>query len=615
MGSRIQLLNPLLANQIAAGEVIERPASVVKELLENSLDAGAQNIEIYLEKGGIQLIKIRDDGGGIHKEDLVLALSRHATSKIHSLEELERVISLGFRGEALASIAAVSRLTLSSRARGEALAWQIQVEGREADTQIQPVAHSTGTTIEVRDLFFNTPARRKFLRAEKTEFSHIEEVIKRLALSYMPIGITVKHNQRSFLQLPPAVTQHEKEQRVAQILGDTFISHAFAIELQAAELQLQGWVASPEFTRSQADMQYFYVNGRMVRDKLVSHAIKEAYHDVLYGGRQPAYVLFLTIDPQAVDVNVHPAKSEVRFRDGRLVHDFIRKHLQRVLAEVKAGDAITSPAVIIETLVTSKEQPIPADVASAPRHKYAAPPIKQQAVELMVREQLPLYEQLYKGNASAVEIKSPPPVQEKNTPNIENDLPTLGFALGQLQGIYILAENAQGLIIVDMHAAHERILYEQLKSEYTQGKLQRQTLLLPLTLNLTEKEADYAEQYAELFAELGFAVERMGPTACAVRQIPALLKNQQIEQLLRDVLSDLMVQERSSRIQQQINEVLATIACRGSARAHRRLTIPEMNALLRGMEQTNSSGQCNHGRPTWRQFSMAELDKLFLRGR
>ncbi len=615
MTNRIHLLDPLLANQIAAGEVIERPASVIKELLENSLDAGARHITIHVERGGVQLLRVRDDGSGIHKDDLPLALSRHATSKIHNLNELEQVSSLGFRGEALASIAAVSRLTLSSHYQGAETGWQIQIEGTgEAD--LQPVAHPQGTTIEIRDLFFNTPGRRKFLRTEKTEFSHIEEVVKRIALGCLQAGIVLKHNQRTILDLPAAMTQQEHEQRVAKICGESFIEQALAIETEAAGLKLQGWIAKPVFSRSQPDLQYFYVNGRMVRDKVISHAIRQAYHDVMYGDRYPAYVLFLTLSATEVDVNVHPTKHEVRFRESRLVHDFIFKGLHQVLAHTRPG-AAPEPTEQIK----QNSLPIKQYTHSQSSHQWQQPPLPMQ-----IREQLPLYEALYakppavstpepQGSLLAATILSQSDSKITPATSSYNDSPPLGYALGQLQGIYILAENKQGLVIVDMHAAHERILYEQLKAAYLGGQLKSQGLLLPLSLNLTEKEADYAEQYQPLFQQLGFTMERLGPTGCVIREVPVLLKDVNVIQLVRDVIADLMAQETSNRIQETLEAILATVACRSSAQAHRKLTIAEMNALLRDMEKTDRSGQCNHGRPTFRQFSMQELDKFFLRGR
>lgn len=600
--ARIQLLNPLLANQIAAGEVVVRPASVLKELLENSLDAGATRVEVTLEKGGVQLIRVRDDGGGIHKDDLPLALSRHATSKITTLEELERIATLGFRGEALASIASVSRLTLSSRPQNEAMAWQIKAEGREPELDFNPVSHPMGTTIEVRDLFFNTPARRKFLRTEKTEYSHCEELVKRIALACFDVAITLKHNQKVILDLPAAQSQQAKEERVAQLCGATFIEQAVTVSSQASDLQLLGWAGLPLVSRSQADLQYFYVNGRMVRDKVINHAIKQAYHDVLYGNRYPAYVLFLVIDPSWVDVNVHPTKAEVRFRESRMVYDFLFSSLHQVLA--KGEKIITNPVFQV------KEDLFPLSSPGRPAEPYYGRSLNNVLTHPSA-EHLPPQKNPVK--EAVVDIAPSFCVQEQ--PPSYSAIPPLGYALGQLHGIYILAENAEGLVIVDMHAAHERVLYEQLKAAHSQQNVVRQALLVPLSLNLTNKEADYVQEYQQTFAKLGFELERISPTDCVIRQIPALLKNTDVLQLIRDVLSDLMVLDRSQRIEHQYNEILATLACRSSTRAHRRLTIPEMNALLRQMEQTDRSGQCNHGRPTMRQLSMQELDKLFLRGR
>ncbi|HVV69384.1 MAG TPA: DNA mismatch repair endonuclease MutL [Gammaproteobacteria bacterium] len=631
MSNRIHSLDPLLANQIAAGEVIERPASVIKELLENSLDAGARQIQLFIERGGAQLMRVRDDGVGIHKDDLLLALSRHATSKIHNLDELEQVNSLGFRGEALASIAAVSRLTLSSHFKDAETGWQIYAEGT-GKPDMQPVAHAQGTTVEIRDLFFNTPARRKFLRTEKTEFSHIEEVVKRIALGCFQAGIVLKHNQRLILDVPPAVTQLEKEQRVAKICGEAFMEHALAIETEAAGLKLSGWITQPVFSRSQPDSQYFYVNGRMVRDKLISHAVRQAYQDVLYGDRHPAYVLFLNLDPVEVDVNVHPTKHEVRFRESRLVHDFLFKSLHQVLAHLRPGALSTTASVAMPSA------PPPLPVTEVPA-AIAAPQLKphlnseqstheswqQRPLPLQVREQLPLYDALYanpqsrlpehRNSSTAATVVSQAITSATIAADSSQSPPPLGYALAQLQGIYILAENAKGLVIVDMHAAHERILYEQLKTEHARGNIKSQTLLLPLTLNLSEREAEYAQEYQELFQQLGFTIERLGAATCVIREAPVLLKNVNLVQLVRDTLADLMAQQGINRIQETLQETLATLACRGSAQAHRRLSIAEMNALLRDMEKTDHAGQCNHGRPTFRQFSMQELDKLFLRGR
>lgn len=628
MSARIQLLDPRLANQIAAGEVIERPASVVKELLENSLDAGAKTIEIQIEKGGSQLILIRDDGVGIHKDDLLLALSRHATSKVHTLQELEQISSFGFRGEALASIASVSRLTLTSHHQHENTAWQILAEGRDPQTQFTPVAHPKGTTVEVRDLFFNTPARRKFLRSEQTEFSHIEELVKRIALSAFDTTIILKHNQRVVFHVQAAPSQAARDQRVAKLCGEAFIEHAVVIETESLDMKLTGWVALPVFTRSQPDLQYCYVNGRMVKDKVINHAVKQAFHDVLYGHRHPAFILFLTIDPTAVDVNAHPAKHEVRFRESKYVHDFIAKGLQRVLAQLRPmvnseanPDASSSTHAEASLFVPNPSSKAVAAVSNVSTGNIAITPkpttvaveyskTQQQPIQLAVKEQLPIYQQLYK--APAVEQASEVAVETKTQSSTAYPF---GFALAQLKGVYILAENNEGLIIVDMHAAHERILYEQLKTSYESNNLESQTLLLPLSLQLTSKEADYLETYHSIFVKMDFEIERLTETSCSVRKVPILFKNNDVLQLIRDVLTDLMVEDHSVGLQNQLNEIFATMACKSALQAHRKMTIPEMNALLRQMERTERIAHCNHGRPTTRSFSMAELDKMFLRGR
>lgn len=644
MEKRIQLLTPQLANQIAAGEVVERPSSVVKELLENSIDAGAEHIEIQVEKGGVERLRVRDDGVGIHKDDLAMALQRHATSKIYSLEELQNVASLGFRGEALASIASVSRCTLTSRHKSAAEAFQVQSEGIELSA-LAPASHPQGTTIEMRDLFFNTPVRRKFLRAEKTEFSHIEETIKKLSLSIFHVGLTLKNGAKTVLQLPVADTLPAREQRVAKICGEAFMENALSVELEAFGMQLEGWIGLPVFTRSQPDIQYFYVNGRLVRDKVITHAIKEAYHDVIYGGRHPAYVLFLTVDPGMVDVNVHPSKQEVRFRESRMVHDFLFKNLHRVLAEPHAQSSESESEVSYEVeavvFAEAEVQPVmsvqtepsvrvldaqPESAASSvlsPQSKprpYSDILPKQESLFLTVKEQFPAYSSFYEKTEITEKQTHLELLKEKETtptPPLEPSHASspLGHAIAQLKGIYILAETEKGLLIVDMHAAHERILYEQFKQQLKEGGIKSQSFLLPLTVKLTEKEADCAEACQSLFAELGLEIERIGPDSFAIRTVPLLLNKVDIVQLVRDVISDLMMQDRSTRIQHKIDEILGNLACKSSVKANRRLSILEMNAILRDMEKTDRSGCCNHGRPTSREFSMAELDKLFLRGR
>jgi len=598
---RIQLLTPQLANQIAAGEVIERPASVVKELLENCFDAGAQTIEIDIDKGGLQRIRLRDDGAGIHKDDLLLALNRHATSKIGSLDDLEQVGSLGFRGEALASISSVARVTLASCLLGETSGWQIQTEGQVADVAPVPVAHPQGTTIEVCDLFYNTPARRKFLRTEQTEFGHIEEVIKRLALSQFGIGMTLRHNKRTLYQLRPAIDDNQRQQRVADICGQAFINSALYIDIEASGLRLWGWMSLPTFSRSQPDLQYFYVNGRMVRDKVVNHAVRQAYKDVLYGSRYPAFVLFLELDANMVDVNAHPTKHEVRFRESRLVHDFLFRSLQKAIAEISPATSISpAPTFAKEETYIPIQQTMPLQEIREPAAIY-------EAIKLPVSIISPLPNPLPQGERGS---QAPSP----GTPG-EGWGEGLGYAIAQLHGIYILAENQHGLVLVDMHAAHERITYERFKAAHQADGIKTQALLIPVTITLSEKEINIAEQNNKLFSQAGFILERLSPTTLAVRQIPALLNGCNIEQTIRDVIADLNQHDNSSHIEEKINELFSSLACHSSVRANRRLTVPEMNALLREMERTERSGQCNHGRPTWLQLSMAELDKLFLRGR
>ncbi len=600
---RIQLLPPQLVNQIAAGEVVERPAAVVKELLENSLDAGARTIEIDIEQGGVRRVRVRDDGAGIHKDDLPLALCRHATSKIRSLEDLEQVLSLGFRGEALPSISSVSRLELSSRREADSHGWRVTGEG-DASSTPEPTAHPVGTTVEVRDLFFNVPARRNFLRTEQTEFGHIEELVKRIALSRFEVGFTLRHNQRVVHGLRP-LEPGEYAQRVAALYGAAFMEQALPVEAAAVGLRLWGWVGLPAFSRGQADLQFFYVNGRMVRDKLVSHAIRQAYQDVLYHGRHPAYVLYLELPPAQVDVNVHPTKHEVRFRQGRLVHDFLFRSLHHALAQV-------SPAHVIHDRTQAAPERV---IAAAPMQQpmaWVAPGILPPATLVhpctsQVSEHLAVYQALH----GVPQHDEPVVVRSSSHP----ETPPLGYALAQLQGIYILAENAEGLVLVDMHAAHERITYERMKAALEGKGMASQPLLLPITVSVSGREADIAEENVGLFEELGFEIGRAGPEALVVRRVPSLLQDADVTSLLRDVLSDLITHGTSTRIREHINGLLGTLACHTSVRAHRRLGLDEMNALLRDMEATPRSGQCNHGRPTWIQLSLDELDKLFMRGR
>jgi DNA mismatch repair protein MutL len=610
-------LPPRLANQIAAGEVVERPASVLKELMENSIDGGAKNISIDIESGGIKRILVRDDGVGITSEDMPLALERHATSKIHTVDDLEAVATLGFRGEALASIASVSRLKLTSAVE-ENDAWQVETEGAAMAVKVQPAAHPTGTTVDVSDLFFNTPARRKFLKTEKTEFGRIQDVVKRIGLSHPGIGIKLAQAGRVRLNMMPAQNQIETEKRVANVCGPAFMEQALPIDQDAIcrkpsgqngePFRLHGWVGLPTFSRSQADLQYFFVNGRPVRDKLVTHAVRRAYQDVLFYGRHPAFVLFLELDSKDVDVNVHPTKHEVRFRDSREVHSFIYGSLHRLIAQTSAG-SVPAPA-LIEALRKSA-----GGIGSALVDQSAFPLSYQGREALALNAEKDAAFDALLGGHVANQINELAPASSGSIPAKSGEIPPMGFALAQLKGIYILAENTEGLILVDMHAAHERIVYEKMKTAWDSEGLASQPLLVPESLAVSEKEADTAQEHIQVFAQLGIKLDRAGPETLLIRQVPVLLKQPQVESLVRDVLSDLLAMGSSDRIREQINEVLSTMACHGSVRANRKLTIPEMDALLRDMENTERSGQCNHGRPTWRQLSLPELDKLFMRGR
>ena len=578
----IQQLPNHLINQIAAGEVVERPASVVKELVENSLDAGANSVHIDIQVGGQKLIRIRDNGGGIGREELALALSRHATSKISSLDDLEAVASLGFRGEALPSIASVARLTLCSATPGSDSAWQVEADNG-AITEPRPAAHPQGTTVEVHDLFYNTPARRRFLRTERTEFGHIEKWIRRLALSRQDVAFTLTHNRRSVMQLPAARTDEDRLQRIAGICGEAFADQAVFLSHETEGVALTGWIGLPTYNRSQPDMQYWFVNGRSISDKTLSHAARHAYRDVLFHGRYPAYVLSITMDPATVDANAHPAKHEVRFRDGRRIHGIVSQSIEAALSETRPGGHAAVPA------------PLP--------HSH---PQMQRAMPLpgAVRETLAAYQAFSaQGSAAAVDINREP-----------SEIPPLGYAVAQIGGVYVLAENANGLVIVDMHAAHERILYEKLKAGFDDKAVVRQPLLVPTSVAVAQSEADMVERSASVFENLGLIIDRTGPTSLVIREVPALLRNADAETLLRDVLADLSQAGQSNRVEDMCHDFLATMACHHSVRANRILSVEEMNALLREMEITDRADQCNHGRPTWTAITMTELDKLFLRG-
>lgn len=587
---RIHVLTTELANQIAAGEVVERPASVIKELVENSIDAGASQIDIDIEKGGQQLIRVRDNGSGITRDDLLLAINRHATSKINSYQDLVAVQSLGFRGEALASISAVSRFSLSSATADSESAYCLQSEPGSLLKKPAPIAHPKGTTIEVKDLFYNTPARRKFLRAEKTEFNHIQTMLNRLALSQYQIGFQLKHNQQVVMQLPRATSVEARERRIAKIMGKGFMDAAVAIEFQASGMTMWGWITDPNFSRSQADMQYFYINGRFIRDKVLMHAARQAYHDVLFHGRHPAYVLYLDIDPQQVDVNVHPTKHEVRFRDSRTAHDFVMRGIHNALEQIKPTDNMPNPAAVVE---------YPTQTST---------PIKQQAMPLQVKEQVAAYQALHPKQESIA-------VLEKTdfAENQPQEFP-LGFAIAQLKDVYILAQNEKGLVIVDMHAAHERIIYERMKTALAQQGIATQPMLVPLNIDLSAEEMQSWQTHHQQFQQLGIVSDMVGPTGIVIRETPVILAKINMATLMRDLLADLAINDSSQRAKHLIDDILATLACHAAVRANHRLTIPEMNAILRQMENTKHSGQCNHGRPTTREFSMQELDKLFLRG-
>jgi len=581
-----------LVNQIAAGEVVERPSSVVKELIENSLDAGASKIRVEIELGGTRRIRVSDDGGGIPPDQLGLALSTHATSKISSLEDLEGVASLGFRGEALASISSVGRVRIASRPDDQQSGVELEAEGGVA-SEPRPVGMPVGTVVEVRELFYNTPARRKFLRTERTEFNHIDELVRRMALANMEVAFELVHNGRAVRRLPPAGGETGSIRRVGEVCGDDFVDQAMSIESEHAGLRLSGWIARPSFSRSQTDLQFFFVNGRLVRDRLVAHAIRQAYRDVLFHGRHPAFVLKLDIDPHRVDVNVHPQKTEVRFRDGRLVHDFLFSTINRALADTRPGQSAGSPARM-----------------ESPRGEAGlagANGSVQGGLGLSVADSMARYNQL-------TSTRGPEHGSVNGSDDSGNDIPPLGFALAQVHGVFVLAQNAHGLIVVDMHAAHERIVYEQLKLTWADDRVRSQRLLVPERLAVSRREVNALEAHGAGLQRLGFDLGLAGPETVLIRAVPTLLARADTLGLVRDVLADLAELGDSARVETAVDELLSTMACHGSVRANRRLNLDEMNGLLRDMERTERSDQCNHGRPTWVQLDMKSLDRLFLRG-
>jgi DNA mismatch repair protein MutL len=609
----IQVLPDILISQIAAGEVVERPASALKELIENSLDAGAARIDIRLEQGGSKLISVQDDGVGISADQLVLALTRHATSKIHSLEDLESVASLGFRGEALASMASVARVSLSSRVQMAAHANQIEAEGT-APGQVMPAALSSGTLVLLADLFFNTPARRKFLKSEATEYAHCAEVVKRMALSRPDAGFTLAHNGRVQLRF----VEQSLDERIGAVLGEDFVASAVSVSSQAGPFQLSGLAALPAYSKSGRDAQYVFVNGRFVRDKLIAHALREAYRDILHHDRHPAYVLFLALPPEGVDVNVHPAKTEVRFRDPRGVHQFLFHAVERALS----GSAAQGREAIHQAPVAVAHDPVNFSVPSGSfAHALPAgggqseggvaysglnrPPATQFPIRLEASEALAFYDALSRTAPAAGEPAQAGQAQE-NYP--------LGYALGQLHGIYVLAQNARGLVVVDMHAAHERVVYEKLKCALDARCIPTQTLLIPVTVTADERDVAAIGDHAQDLHGIGFDVSPIAANTVAVRAVPALLKDADPLALTRDLLREIREYGVTRLVTERRNELLGTLACHGAVRANRKLTIPEMNALLREMEATERAGQCNHGRPTWFQLSMNDLDKWFRRG-
>ncbi len=613
---RIARLDSFVADQIAAGEVVERPASIVKELVENAIDAGASSIRIDIEGGGIKRISVRDDGVGIHRDDLPLAISRHATSKIRQASDLAGIASLGFRGEALASAASVSILTITSREANSGDAWQIRIAG-ERGGEVVPAAHPPGTTVEVKDLFFNTPARRKFLKTERTEQNHIETTVRRLALANFRVAFELNIRGRAGLRLPGG----EPLRRLGSILGREFPQRSLAIDESLPDgLRLHGWVAEPTLTRSNADQQYFFVNGRHVRDKIVAHAVRQAYRDVTFHGRHVVFALYLELDPELVDVNVHPTKHEVRFREARTVHDFIFSRLHRALRELRPGDVQAAPivsqppgSVSAGAAQLSQQRGLALNSAQAAGNWRQPPPFAEASLGREPLIASPAAEFARRGEQVAGATPS------TQSPDEAQAIPPLGFALAQLHGIYILAENAEGMVVVDAHAAHERVTYEKLKAAGAADGVARQRLLVPQEVLLAQADADMAERFAPALEELGLLVERRRPESVMVREVPVWLSGGDAAALLRDVLSDLAGYDDDSTgieaVAAHRDELLSTMACHHSVRAGRRLTVTEMNALLREMEVTENAGQCNHGRPTYRVQTLAQLDQIFMRGR
>lgn len=646
---RIKSLDPKLINQIAAGEIIERPSSILKELIENALDAGAKLIQIEAENGGIKRLKVTDDGQGIGKQDLALALSRHATSKIASMEDLNQIATLGFRGEALPSIASVTRLTLTSRTTDSSEAWQVSSEGNNEISEPKPVAHPVGTTIETLDLFYNTPVRRKFLKTESTELKHVTQLVRQMALASQKTAFRFTHNGKIVLNLTPAEISDGR--RVQDICGKNFTENSCFINEQVDGKSLVGWVGLPSFSRSQADMQYFYLNGRLIRDKTIMHAVRLAYQDVLFHGRHPVYVLSLTMDPAAVDVNVHPTKHEVRFRESREIHQFLYRTIK---PHVQASVAEQPSLQMSDQLRMEKPSPYPTQQQSFGRLNTPSTADKEASLSFQAGQEVvhstdhpidTVSSSIHANNEMNRVFSQTPSnnnypqkpafmqVAEEglnesgdgasdagvnygvaNTSEQESDMPPLGYALAQLHGVYIVAQNAKGLIMVDIHAAHERITYEKFKQQLASEQIQQQPLLVPVTVVVTEAEVTAWEKQMDLFDQLKLQIERLSSETLVIRAIPDILQHADIAQLVRDVLADIITLGSSQRLEETMHEVLSSMACHGSVRANRKLTIDEMNALLRQMEVTERSGQCNHGRPTWIEFGLNQVDSWFQRG-
>ncbi len=630
---RIHALDARLVNQIAAGEIIERPASMLKELIENSLDAGATNIEIEIENAGVKRLKISDNGHGILKHDLAMALSRHATSKIENLTDLEQIATLGFRGEALPSIASVTRMTIKSKERSADQGWMVSSDGNNVTSDPVPVAHPVGTTIETRDLFYNTPARRKFLKTDNTEFKHLDQIVRRMSLSRFDVAFKLSHNGRTVLHLPRV--DSDDPRRVKMVCGDNVPQNSIHFEDQREDMRISGWAGLPSFSRSQADMQYFFLNGRLIRDKTIIHAVRLGYQDVLFHGRHPVYVLYLEMDPAGVDVNVHPTKHEVRFRDSRNVHGFVFRALQRQVGasagesgslSVDAENGAASPQPVFSKMTGHSEQITQQNTLSyrtglvgGDRRVSGVGSLTQNQIREQVSGYRAIADSVFRPSGEgATSVFREQIADFSQSPNeqapVNQDVPPLGYALAQLKGIYILAENKEGLVLVDMHAAHERITYERLKEARLGSDVALQPLLVPVTINVSESEITAWLGKKDLFSELGLEIEQMDKTILVIRSVPDMLAHADVSQLVRDVLSDLVAHEHSTRIEDTIHEILSSMACHGSVRANRLLSISEMNALLRDMEATERSGQCNHGRPTWIQMTLGQLDGWFKRG-